>query len=39
VDRAYVCNLCLSIFRDRPPAGTPCPTCEATILVGKRRRS
>jgi transcription initiation factor TFIIH subunit 3 len=38
VDRAYVCNLCLSIFRDRPPAGGSCPTCDAKIHVDKRQR-
>ena len=31
VDQAYVCNLCLSIFKNRP-IGT-CPTCGATVLI------
>lgn len=31
VDKAHVCNLCLSIFKDRP-AGE-CPTCGAKVLA------
>lgn len=33
VDMAFVCNQCLSIFKNRP-SGSHCPTCQATI-VGK----
>lgn len=37
VDKAHVCNLCLSIFKDRPKG--ECPTCGANILVkGKTSR-
>jgi len=32
VDKAFVCNLCLSIFKDRPEG--KCPTCGAEILGG-----
>jgi transcription initiation factor TFIIH subunit 3 len=32
VDQAFVCNLCLSLFRDRP--SDRCPTCDAAIYVG-----
>ena len=46
VDRAYVCNQCLSIFRHKPTtsgsSGGYCPTCQAKILVtessAKRKR-
>jgi transcription initiation factor TFIIH subunit 3 len=37
VDQAYVCNLCLSIFRNRP-SGTYCPTCQAKIVADPTRR-
>lgn len=36
VDMAYVCNQCLSIFRNKPI--DYCPTCQAKILNIKRKR-
>jgi transcription initiation factor TFIIH subunit 3 len=36
VDMAYVCNQCLSIFRNKPTA-IECPTCQATIIDTKKR--
>ena len=32
VDQAFVCNLCLSLFRDKP--SDRCPTCDAAIWAG-----
>ena len=32
VDKAMVCNLCLSIFKTIAPAQTHCPTCQAPIV-------
>lgn len=37
VDMAYVCNQCLSIFRNKPTSST-CPTCQATIIDAKRSK-
>lgn len=37
VDQAYVCNLCLSIFQNRP-SGSFCPTCQAKIVADPSRR-
>jgi transcription initiation factor TFIIH subunit 3 len=34
VDMAFVCNQCLSIFRNQPK--NVCPTCQATIIETKR---
>lgn len=36
VDRAFVCNQCLSIFSMKPSGN--CPTCQAAIHTEKRRR-
>lgn len=36
VDMAYVCNQCLSIFRNKPTSIT-CPTCQATIIDATKR--
>lgn len=38
VHQAYVCNLCLSIFQNRPK-GTTCPTCDATIFNNKKQKT
>ena len=38
VDQAFVCNLCLSIFRNRPSAPY-CPTCQAKIVADPSRRT
>jgi transcription initiation factor TFIIH subunit 3 len=35
VDRAFVCNQCLSIFRQKPTQ--LCPTCQAKIVESKRK--
>lgn len=32
VDMAFVCNQCLSIFKNKQPKGGHCPTCQAKIL-------